>query len=149
MLNEDLTLNIDIEGPLEIGQQVYDLLPPSHNIDSKKMLSMSKEIKQINKGTDGSISAEEAEDLVQQGRDCDYDDEAAIDYWERAAKAGNSEAMFLLGSAYQDGYNGVYEDDYEAFEWYKKAAVRGDDWFNARSMFEVGMYYSNFPHRKY
>src|SRR5271163_683616 len=49
----------------------------------------------------------------------------AISAWEQAAAAGNAQAMFNLGSLYQNG-QGVVQDYHQAVQWYWKAASAGN-----------------------
>lgn len=49
----------------------------------------------------------------------------ALPYYERAAAAGNSEAMTNLGSMNQKGEGGLPPNDIKAASWYRKAADAG------------------------
>lgn len=108
-------------------------------MDFSKMRALAKNMQNLNAGTDGSMSEDEAADLNSEGvwwADEKGDYETAIDCWKRAAGAGNAWAMRNIAVCYANG-DGVYQDAQEAFKWYKKAAERG----NVESMFEVGIYY--------
>ncbi|HAA91641.1 MAG: hypothetical protein CMM48_12865 [Rhodospirillaceae bacterium] len=50
---------------------------------------------------------------------------AAALYWEKAAKAGHSEAQFAIGVSYHQG-NGVKKNFAKALHWYRKAARQGN-----------------------
>lgn len=108
-------------------------------MDLSKMRALTQNMKQLNTGTDGSMSEDEADDLNREGvyyADELGDYETAFDCWKRAADAGSAWAMRNLGYVYQHG-DGVAQDNQEAFKWFKKAAERG----NIESMFEVGICY--------
>ncbi|MDE6965525.1 MAG: hypothetical protein K2O94_00950, partial [Clostridiales bacterium] len=49
----------------------------------------------------------------------------AIKFFMLAAQNGRSAAMFMLGQIYENG-DGVEEDLYQAFAFYKAAAERGN-----------------------
>ena len=57
-----------------------------------------------------------------QGVDVNY--EKAFEWWEKAAKQGEAEAQYNLGSMYENGH-GVDQDDSMAMRWYAKAAAQG------------------------
>ena len=50
--------------------------------------------------------------------------EESIESLKKKAQAGDAEAQFNLGVAYDDGYS-VPENDVEAVKWYRKAAEQG------------------------
>ena len=50
----------------------------------------------------------------------------AIEYFQTAAKQGDTDAQYLLGLCYENG-RGVPQDYNEAVKWYRKAAEQGDD----------------------
>lgn len=50
---------------------------------------------------------------------------AALDWWTRAAEAGDSHAAFLLGVAMANGEKGVAKSEEAALRWYRMAAARG------------------------
>lgn len=63
----------------------------------------------------------------------------AITWYERAAQAGNGEAMYNLGAIYQMGNEAVPKDAEKAVEWYTKAAESGV----REAMYNLGvMYYT-------
>ena len=87
MLNEDLTLNVDIEGTLEIGQATLQLL--SGETTSEVILD-----------DNAAISAEEAAKLTEYGKDYDLCeiivvDASALKCFKKAVNADNAEAMYL------------------------------------------------------
>jgi len=53
----------------------------------------------------------------------DYD--MARQWYQKAANAGNTDAMYNLGLLYRDG-QGVAQDYDKACEWFQKAADAGD-----------------------
>jgi TPR repeat protein len=62
----------------------------------------------------------------------------AIDQIREAAEAGEPEQMHDLALAYDRGNLGVKQDDVLAFEWYRKAAAKGD----AKSMMAIARAHS-------
>jgi uncharacterized protein len=54
----------------------------------------------------------------------DYD--KAREWYQKAADAGNTDAMYILGVLYEYGY-GVAQDYDKAREWYQKAADAGNN----------------------
>lgn len=50
--------------------------------------------------------------------------EKSVEYWEKAANAGDANAMYKMGWAYDMG-SGVIKDYQKAMEWYKKAVDKG------------------------
>jgi hypothetical protein len=65
-------------------------------------------------------------------------DTAAVEWWLKAAKKGDLEAMFNLAIMYEDG-RGCKQDDEQALRWYTKAAEGGD----AEAQYTLGMVYAN------
>ena len=82
------------------------------------------------------LSGEEG--LTEAKRYLDLGDYAkALPPLQKAAEAGNAEAMNQLGRLYQTG-RGVAQPDYaQAREWYQKAAEAG----NVRAMYNLGVLY--------
>ena len=64
--------------------------------------------------------------------------QAALETLHRTAEAGNAEAQYELGRAYEMG-EGVSEDDAEAVRWYRMAAEQGE----ALAQFNLGLMYAN------
>ena len=60
----------------------------------------------------------------------------AVQWFEKAAKQGYAEAMYLLGECFGEMY-GVRHSKRKAFLWYKRAAERGHE----EAMRELGLYY--------
>jgi hypothetical protein len=58
---------------------------------------------------------------LENGRGADQDDEEAVEWYRKAAEAGNVKAMFNLAVCLENG-RGADQDDEEAVEWYRKAA---------------------------
>ena len=95
----------------------------------------------------GSVSAESAaaemtaEELYLTGLDAytagDY--EKAMEYFQKAADAGNVEGWRGLGNLYAQGL-GVKEDSSRALEYYRLAAAQGDakSYYNLAIMYESG-----------
>ena len=95
----------------------------------------------------GSVSAESAaaettaEELYLTGLDAytagDY--EKAMEYFQKAADAGNAEGWRGLGNLYAQGL-GVKEDSSRALEYYRLAAAQGDakSYYNLAIMYESG-----------
>ena len=52
------------------------------------------------------------------------DYEKALEYFQKAAEAGNAKAMNNIGNLYYDGL-GVEQDEAKAEEWYAKAKAAG------------------------
>ena len=48
-----------------------------------------------------------------------------VDEFKKMAKAGDIEALYMLGVSYSSGFNGCKQDYKEAFKWYSKAAKKG------------------------
>ena len=48
-----------------------------------------------------------------------------VDEFKKMAKAGDVEALYMLGVSYSSGFNGCKQDYEEAFKWYSKAAKKG------------------------
>jgi uncharacterized protein len=53
------------------------------------------------------------------------DEKEALNWYEKAAAAGNAEAMYDVGRAYENG-SGVREDVQKAVDWYDQATLRGN-----------------------
>jgi TPR repeat protein len=53
--------------------------------------------------------------------------ETAVEWFERAAKTGHSEAQGALGLCYWSG-RGVHADPHSAFKWIRLCALQGDPW---------------------
>lgn len=54
------------------------------------------------------------------------DDAKAVEWWQKAAAGGDSQAQVMLGAAYHDGLGGLEKDDKQAISWWNKAADKGD-----------------------
>ena len=54
----------------------------------------------------------------------DYD--KALEWFRKAAAAGDKDGMYYLGVAYEKG-KGVEKDRDKAIEWYRKALAHGQD----------------------
>jgi len=54
----------------------------------------------------------------------DYD--KAVEWFRKAATAGDKDGMYYLGRAYEEG-KGVEKDTDRAIEWYRKAAANGQE----------------------
>ena len=65
------------------------------------------------------------------------DDEQAVDWYRKAAEAGNALAMYNLGWMYEYG-RGVPQDEKQVVEWYRKAAEAG----NVAAMYNLGWMYA-------
>ena len=50
------------------------------------------------------------------------DETKAVEWYRKAAEAGEARAMYNLGKCYEDGKGGLTKDTYKAVEWYQKAA---------------------------
>ena len=53
------------------------------------------------------------------------DETKAVEWFQKAAEAGNAIAMHNLGYAYEYGKGGLTKDKAKAMEWYWKAAEAG------------------------
>ena len=51
----------------------------------------------------------------------------AIKWLEKAAKQGDSDAMYLIGKCYYYGGNGIKKDINKAREWISKSAALGNE----------------------
>ena len=60
-----------------------------------------------------------------------------MDWYLKAAEAGEATAMCNLGVYYAYGKGGLTKDETKAVEWYRKAAEAG----NARAMCNLGYCY--------
>ena len=60
------------------------------------------------------------------------DEAKAVIWYEKAAEAGNANAMNNLGYAYDYGKGGLTKDEAKAVEWYRKAAEGGNFWAAVR-----------------
>ena len=67
------------------------------------------------------------------------DETKTMEWYKKAAEAGNARAMCNLGYAYAYGQGGLRKDETKAVEWYQKAAEAG----NARAMYNLGLCYHN------
>ena len=65
------------------------------------------------------------------------DPEAAIPWYEKAVKLGNTTAMINLGNIYEE-----WEEYDRAYHWYLEAAVAGDEraQFNVANLYYYGEY---------
>ena len=54
------------------------------------------------------------------------DEIKAVEWYQKAAKAGNATAMCNLGIYYEYGEGGLTKDEAKAVEWYRKAAEGGN-----------------------
>lgn len=59
-----------------------------------------------------------------------------MEWWEKSAKQGNNQAMFLLGGSYSQG-KGVKQSDEKAVEWWRKSAEQG----NTDVLYHIGVSY--------
>jgi TPR repeat protein len=50
----------------------------------------------------------------------------AVNWYHRAAAAGDARAMMSLGVLYEQGRGGLPKDEAEAVNWYRKAAQLGE-----------------------
>jgi len=64
-------------------------------------------------------------DVYYDGRGVAQDDTKAREWYQKAADAGNGDAMFNLGWLYEKG-RGVTRDPTKARDWYQKAADAGN-----------------------
>ena len=48
-----------------------------------------------------------------------------MEWYRKAAEAGNARAMYNLGLCYYNGQGGLIKDTSKAVEWYRKAAEAG------------------------
>ena len=53
------------------------------------------------------------------------DEAKAVEWFQKAAEAGDAEAMHNLGICYEYGKGGLTKDTYKAMDWYWKAAEAG------------------------
>ena len=72
-------------------------------------------------------------------RRANKDETKAVEWYQKAAEAGNATAMCSLGYAYEYGKGELTKDTYKAVEWYKKAAEAGE----ARAMYNLGKCYED------
>lgn len=63
--------------------------------------------------------------MYKNGRGVPQNDQLAYGFYEKAAEGGNSQAMFTVANAYEQGKNGVDQDHEKALFWYTKAACKG------------------------
>jgi TPR repeat protein len=76
--------------------------------------------------------------MYDQGRGVEQDERQAMIWYRRAAEAGDTEAMRLIGEAYYDGV-GLPQNSALAREWLQRAAAGGNDEAATRlSMPEAG-----------
>ena len=59
------------------------------------------------------------------GGELTKDEAKAVEWYKKAAEAGNAYAMYDLGNCYEYGKGGLTKDEAKAVEWYQKAAKRG------------------------
>ena len=76
--------------------------------------------------------------LYRDGLDVEQDGEKAIEWFEKAAEAGNSNGYYEIGCMYYYG-NGVEQDYTKAMEWYEKGAEQG----NAKCMKTIAFLYED------
>lgn len=74
--------------------------------------------------------------LYSKGRGVEKDQEAAVNWFRKAANQGLSRAQFSLALRYRSG-NGIARDDTEAVNWFRKAADQG----YARSQVNLAWHY--------
>ena len=87
------------------------------------------------------LSASDMNDLGNRyyyGDGVNQDYEKAFEWYEKAAKAGSSDAMTDLGYMYQTGV-GINQDYKKAIEWYEKAAEAGEK----VALYDLGYMYEN------
>ena len=79
------------------------------------------------------------EEMLKKGRiyDKQKDYVESMKWYQKAAEAGNSDAMCAIGFMYDDG-RGVRKNYSEAMKWYKKAVDAG----NSEGMLNIGFMYS-------
>ena len=63
--------------------------------------------------------------MCKNGRGIPQDDKAAYQFYEKAAEGGNTQAMFIVANAYEQGKKGVEQSEEQALHWYTKAASMG------------------------
>ena len=54
------------------------------------------------------------------------DEVKAVEWYRKAAEAGNARGMSFMGHAYEYGQLGLTKDETKAVEWYQKAAEAED-----------------------
>jgi TPR repeat protein len=64
--------------------------------------------------------------MIDEGRGTRKDQGEALDWYRRAADAGNARAQLMLGLGYAEGIGSLHEDDKEAARWFQKAAEQGE-----------------------
>ena len=73
-----------------------------------------------------------AREMFNLGRQCETGDTvpkdaaAAVEWYQQAAEAGNSEAMIRLGRMHESGAGGLSKDDTQARDWFLKSAALGN-----------------------
>ena len=145
--------NFDLQKTLDCYQKAMDIDP---YFEGRSYLCMADDyfIKEDNENSDGCyqkalqfyVSSAKAGDessmmqaglLYQYGYGTKADSEIAMDYYRKAADAGNSYAMVYVACMYELGQDFVKQDLDKAFEWYKKAADLG----NPEAMIYLGDMY--------
>ena len=53
------------------------------------------------------------------------DEAKAVEWYQKAAEAGNARGMENLGGCYEYGTGGLTKDEAKAMEWYRKATEAG------------------------
>lgn len=56
----------------------------------------------------------------------DKDTSKGIEYWEKSAANGDSDAMFNLGMCYEQGFHGITKNIDKAVYWFEKGSESGD-----------------------
>lgn len=117
---------------------------PSERIAKEGIYTQEDFDRLLGKSHNGEMREFKLKELVQGGdskamltyglmRSRDNDFGGALEYFRKAATAGNRRAVFNLGMAYYAGL-GVEKDKVRAFQYYQDAAEKGD----AYGQFEVG-----------
>ena len=86
------------------------------------------------------VSAAWVAEVYENGWGVTHDYSKAHQWFEKAADAGNTDAMIHLGRLYEKG-QGVAQDYGKALEWFQKAAEAGntDAIFNLSQLYEKGL----------
>lgn len=114
---------------------LFQILDPAEaNLSSKSALSPTP----APTSQQAITPALSTEDLLQTANSYyeKRDFEAAFEWYQKSAEAGNAEAMNSIGYMYDNGL-GVPQDNDRALEWFQKAAEAG----NADAMYSIGRRY--------
>ncbi|KAG9062202.1 hypothetical protein KI688_006534 [Linnemannia hyalina] len=112
--------------PAEKGHQpkavTKNLLDPQDYDAAADMSLMQTMIK----ANSGDVQAQVAlGDRYNDGREVYQNCDAALDWYLKAAEQHHPRALFNIGLLYDQGHNGVPQDNAKAFEWFLKAALQG------------------------